>query len=73
MPAEKVEVSVVYISFIERGSVAQKKGYGFIQLRLGKLYMIDASIISLCLFRYPWAKIRKPTVFKIRSTFYNLP
>lgn len=43
MPAEKVEVSVVYISYIERRSVAQKKGYGFIQLHLGKLYMIDAS------------------------------
>ena len=29
--------------------IAQKKGFGLIQQRLGKLYMIDASIISLCL------------------------
>ena len=39
--------------------VAQKKGYGKIQQRLGKLYMIDASVISLCLSRYPWAVFRK--------------
>lgn len=39
--------------------IAQKKGFGFIRQRLGKLYMIDASIISLCLTRYPWAKFRK--------------
>jgi hypothetical protein len=39
--------------------VAQKKGYGVIQQRLGKLYMIDASVISLCLSRYPWAVFRK--------------
>jgi len=39
--------------------IAQKKGFGFIQQRLGKLYMIDASIISLCLSQYPWARFRK--------------
>lgn len=39
--------------------VAQKKGYGLIQQQLGKLYMIDASVISLCLSRYPWAVFRK--------------
>lgn len=39
--------------------IAQKKSYGFIQQRLGKLYMIDASVISLCLSRYPWAVFRK--------------
>ena len=39
--------------------VAQKKGYGKVQQRLGKLYMIDASVISLCLSRYPWAVFRK--------------
>jgi hypothetical protein len=39
--------------------IAQKKGFGLIQQRLGKLYMIDASIISLCLTRFPWAKFRK--------------
>ncbi len=39
--------------------VGQKKGYGLIQQRLGKLYMIDASVISLCLSRYPWAVFRK--------------
>ena len=39
--------------------VAQRKGYSSIQQRLGKLYMIDASIISLCLSRYPWAVFRK--------------
>ena len=39
--------------------VAQKKGYGVIRQRLGKLYMIDASVISLCLSRYPWAVFRK--------------
>ncbi|ACL22654.1 transposase IS4 family protein [Desulfitobacterium hafniense DCB-2] len=39
--------------------VAQKKGDGKIQQRLGKLYMIDASVISLCLSRFPWAVFRK--------------
>lgn len=39
--------------------VAQQKGYSLIQQRLGKLYMIDASIISLCLSQYPWAVFRK--------------
>jgi hypothetical protein len=39
--------------------IAQKKSFGFIQQRLGKLYMIDASIISLYLTRYPWVKFRK--------------
>ena len=39
--------------------IAQKKGFGLIQQRLGKLYMIDASTISLCLSRYPWAVFRK--------------
>lgn len=39
--------------------VAQKRGFGLIQQSLGKLYMIDASIISLCLSRYPWAVFRK--------------
>lgn len=39
--------------------VALKKGYGKIRQQLGKLYMIDASTISLCLSRYPWAVFRK--------------
>lgn len=39
--------------------VAQKKGYGKIRQQLGKLYMIDASTISLCLSHYPWAVFRK--------------
>lgn len=39
--------------------VAQKKGFGFVQQRLGKLYMIDASVISMCLSLYPWAVFRK--------------
>ncbi|GAB6151443.1 IS4-like element ISDha2 family transposase [Desulfosporosinus burensis] len=39
--------------------VAQKKGFGLIQQRLGNLFMIDASTISLCLSKYPWAVFRK--------------
>jgi hypothetical protein len=39
--------------------VAQQKGYALIQQRLGKLYMIDATIISLCLSEYPWAVFRR--------------
>ncbi|KJR47529.1 Mobile element protein [Desulfosporosinus sp. I2] len=39
--------------------VAQKKGFGVIQQRLGNLFMIDASTISLCLSKYPWAVFRK--------------
>ena len=39
--------------------VAQKQGYGKIQQQLGRLYMIDASTISLCLSRFPWAVFRK--------------
>jgi len=39
--------------------VAQQKGYGLIQQSLGKLYMIDATIISLCLSQFPWAVFRK--------------
>ena len=40
-------------------NVAQKKGFGLIQQRLGNLFMIDASTISLCLSKYPWAVFRK--------------
>ncbi|ACL19992.1 IS4 family transposase [Desulfitobacterium sp. LBE] len=40
-------------------NVAQKQGYGKIRQQLGKLYMIDASTMSLCLSRYPWAVFRK--------------
>ncbi|WP_459931722.1 IS4 family transposase, partial [Desulfosporosinus burensis] len=36
-----------------------KKGFGLIQQRLGNLFMIDASTISLCLSKYPWAVFRK--------------
>lgn len=39
--------------------VAKKKGFGLIQQRLGNLFMIDASTISLCLSKYPWAVFRK--------------
>lgn len=39
--------------------IAQKQGYGKIQQQLGRLYMIDASTISLCLSRFPWAVFRK--------------
>ncbi len=39
--------------------IAQKQEYGKIQLQLRRLYMIDASIISLCLSCFPWAVFRK--------------
>lgn len=39
--------------------LAHKKGFGLIQQRLGNLFMIDASTISLCLSKYPWAVFRR--------------
>ncbi|GAW32735.1 transposase, partial [Carboxydocella sp. JDF658] len=39
--------------------IGEKVGFQKIRNSLGRIYLIDASVISLCLSRYRWAEFRK--------------
>src|SRR5690554_6249321 len=36
-----------------------KQGFARVQQKIGRLYLIDSTVISMCLARYRWAKFRK--------------